>query len=83
MNSPIGKNLLNQLQAGGAQQNLNVKAINHLKIPLPPLEEQEKIAEILSTTDEKLETLRAKKEAFETLKKGLMQKLLSGEVRVK
>jgi type I restriction enzyme S subunit len=61
---------------------INNKHINPLKFPLPPFEEQKLIAEILSTIDEKLETLRAKKEAFETLKKGLMQKLLSGEVRV-
>lgn len=51
-------------------------------IPFPPIEEQKQIAETLSTIDEKLESLRAKKEAFETLKKGLIQKLLSGEVRV-
>jgi len=56
--------------------------LRRIKIPLPPLEEQKQIAEILSTTDEKLEVLRAKKEKFETLKKGLLQKLLSGEVRV-
>ena len=36
----------------------------------------------LSTADEKLEVLRAKKEKYKTLKKGLLQKLLSGEVRV-
>jgi len=49
---------------------------------VPPLEEQKQIADILSTADEKLEVLRAKKEKYETLKKGLLQKLLSGEVRV-
>ena len=61
---------------------INNKHINPLKFPLPPLEEQKQIAEILSTADEKLEILRAKKEKYETLKKGLLQKLLSGEVRV-
>lgn len=49
---------------------------------IPPLEEQKQIADILSTADEKLEVLRAKKEKYGTLKKGLLQKLLSGEVRV-
>lgn len=67
---------------GTTIRNLSLKAIKSTPIGLPSLEEQKQIAEILSTTDEKLETLRAKKEAFETLKKGLMQKLLSGEVRV-
>lgn len=67
---------------GSAQPQLTVKEINNLKIPLPPLQEQKQIADILSTADEKLEVLRAKKEKYETLKKGLLQKLLSGEVRV-
>jgi len=49
---------------------------------IPPLEEQKQIAKILSTADEKLEVLRVKKEKYETLKKGLLQKLLSGEIRV-
>lgn len=49
---------------------------------IPPLEEQKQIADILSTADEKLEVLRAKKEKYKILKKGLLQKLLSGEVRV-
>jgi len=56
--------------------------MRNFKIPFPPLEEQKQIADILSTADEKLEVLRAKKEKYETLKKGLLQKLLSGEVRV-
>jgi type I restriction enzyme S subunit len=77
----IQKNIQN-IAFGSAQPQLTVKEIKNFKIPIPPLEEQNQIAEILSTTDEKLETLRAKKEVFETLKKGLMQKLLSGEVRV-
>ena len=51
-------------------------------IPIPDLKEQQQISNILSTTDEKIETLRAKKESFEILKQGLMQKLLTGEVRV-
>lgn len=51
-------------------------------IPLPPLPEQQKIAEILSTVDEKIEVERRRKEKLEELKKGLMQVLLTGKVRV-
>ena len=55
----------------------------NLKIPLPrQLEEQKKIAEILSTVDKKIEILRKEKEKLENVKKGLMQKLLTGKVRV-
>ncbi len=63
--------------------NVSSEQLESIKIQLPPLPEQKQIAKILSTTDDKLDTLRAKKEKYETLKKGLMQKLLTGEVRVK
>ena len=70
------------MEAGGAQKNLNSKSLEKLNIPVPPLEEQKQIAKILSTVDKKLENLKEKKLFFEELKKGLMQKLLTGEVRV-
>ena len=62
--------------------NVGVKEFFNLRMILPCMEEQKKIAEILSTVDKKLENLKEKKESFEELKKGLMQKLLTGQVRV-
>ncbi len=60
---------------------INSSDLSDILIILPPLKEQEKIAEILTTWDEAItkqtELLRAK----ELQKKALMQKLLSGEVR--
>ncbi|WP_408956580.1 restriction endonuclease subunit S [Natroniella sp. ANB-PHB2] len=52
-----------------------------VKVPLPPLEEQKKIADILSSVDEKIQKKEEEKEKVERLKKGLMQKLLTGEKR--
>ena len=71
-----------QKKAGSTQGVINTKEIASTKILLPALEEQKQIAEILSTVDNKLENLKEKKLFFEELKKGLMQKLLTGEVRV-
>ena len=71
-----------KLSQGSTFTAVSGSDIKNLKFPLPPLKEQKQIADILSTADEKLEVLRAKKEKYETLKKGLLQKLLSGEVRV-
>ena len=52
-------------------------------MPLPPLIEQQKIVQILSTVDEKLETLKQEKAKLERIKQGLMDLLLTGKVRVK
>lgn len=62
---------------------INNKHVNPLKIPLPPLSEQQKIASILSEVDNKIEQYELKKEKLQILKKGLMQKLLTGKIRVK
>ncbi len=68
--------------SGSSQKALTIVQLKKLNLTLPPLEEQKQIAEILSTVDNKLENLKEKKLFFEELKKGLMQKLLTGEVRV-
>lgn len=50
--------------------------------PLPPLPEQQRIASILSQIDEVIEKEQAYKEKLERIKKGLMEDLLTGKVRV-
>jgi len=57
--------------------------LKSFKIPLPPLEEQKKIAEILSKWDRVIELKKAKKEKLERMKKKVMELLLTGKVRVK
>jgi len=61
---------------------INNKHINPYKIPLPPLKEQKKIAEILSQWDEAIETTQNLIEKLKLRKKGLMQELLSGKKRL-
>ncbi|WP_053978175.1 restriction endonuclease subunit S [Mangrovimonas xylaniphaga] len=68
---------------GSTMLHVTKGGMEKLLIQLPPLEEQQKIAEILSTVDDKLEVLEEKKTSFQDLKKGLMQQLLTGKVRVK
>lgn len=53
------------------------------RIPVPPLAEQQRIAEILATIEEKTNALQSKQSGYQALKRGLMQKLLTGEWRVK
>ena len=69
--------------SGIGRNGLNLEHIGNIVISCPPLIEQEKIAEIISTIDNKLLLLGHKKERLERLKKGLMGDLLTGKVRVK
>ena len=54
-----------------------------LLVPLPSLSEQEQIADVLAAIDRKLRSLFSKREHVQNLKRGLMQKLLTGEWRVR
>jgi type I restriction enzyme S subunit len=63
--------------------SLNLAIIKGFLLPLPPLPEQEKIAEILSTVDEKIEIERKRREKLERIKKSLMDLLLTGKIRVR
>lgn len=61
---------------------LETDELKNLDILLPPLPEQEKIAEILGTWDTAIEKLSALIEQKKQLKKGLMQRLLTGKQRL-
>jgi len=63
-------------------KNINYETLKPLQIPNPPLKEQQKIATILSNVDSKIQSQTQYKEKLEKLKKSLMQKLLTGQVRV-
>lgn len=54
-----------------------------VKIPLPPVEEQEQIAAVLTTARREIDLLKQQAEACRRQKRGLMQKLLSGQWRVR
>jgi type I restriction enzyme S subunit len=67
----------NSATHGGVFTNLTTTIIKEFQIPLPPLPEQQKIAKILSTIDAKLNNISDQITATQTLKKGLMQQLLT------
>jgi len=72
-----------RLKHGATNININAENIKSIKIPLPPLLEQQEIVEILSIVDRKLELERKEKAKVERVKRGLMDLLLAGKVRVK
>ena len=61
---------------------INNKHIIPYKICLPPMEEQRKIAEILGMWDEAIEKQSRLIEKLELRKRGLMQRLLAGRMRI-
>jgi len=77
------KNSLVQIGQGSTFEAINKNVLLELKFPCPPMPEQKKIAEILSSVDEEIEKETANKEKLEWMKKGLMQVLLTGKKRVK
>lgn len=69
---------------GVSQTNINPTNLQKFfQVPVPPLPEQQKIAEVLQTCNRGIDTLRQSLDKLKTQKKGLMQKLLTGQVRVK
>jgi len=66
-----------QKAQGSTLKNINLPLLKNLLIPLPPLPEQKKIAEILRTVDEAIDKVEEAIERTERLKKGLMQELLT------
>jgi type I restriction enzyme S subunit len=70
------------LGSGTTFQEITKSNLKNLPIPLPPLSEQKRIAEILSQIDQAIEKEEKYKQKLERLKKGLMEDLLTGKVRV-
>ena len=67
--------------SGGAQPSLNRNFIYPIPLPIPPIPEQRKIADILSTWDRAIETTEALLATARTQKRALMQSLLTGKRR--
>ncbi|NLD08493.1 MAG: hypothetical protein GX667_02770 [Xanthomonadaceae bacterium] len=75
------QNLLERWSQGGTMGVLNASIVSDLPLLIPPLAEQEKIAEILSTWDHAIEQTERLKANAETHKQALMQQLLTGKKR--
>lgn len=71
------------LSQGSTFESINSDDIKQLKIELPGMAEQNKIASILSNADQEIELLQQKLNHLKQEKKALMQQLLTGKRRVK
>jgi type I restriction enzyme S subunit len=77
------KNSFMERASGSTFFEISPKQVKSVLIPLPPtLAEQEKIAEVLSDMDSEIEKLEGKLDKYKNIKQGMMQKLLTGAVRL-
>ncbi|MDD4036104.1 MAG: restriction endonuclease subunit S [Bacilli bacterium] len=71
-----------ELRVGSGLPNIQLKELKKFLIKLPSTPEQQAIANILSTADKEIELLNEEIDMLKEQKKGLMQLLLTGIVRV-
>ena len=75
--------ILKSESQGSTIKGITKRQLADIKIPLPPLPEQKVIASLLEKAQEEIDLLKQLAEQYRTQKRGLMQKLLTGEWRVK
>ena len=81
LQSNIIQSIIEAEKTKSAQPKLALTRIKEFLIPVPSDREQVKIASILMEIDERINVYENKKNKLEMLKKGLMQKLLTGKIR--
>jgi len=70
------------LTNSSSQGNIGMGDIEKLALKLPPVSEQEAIAEVLTDMDAELAALEQRREKTRSVKQGMMQELLTGRTRL-
>ncbi|MED1285735.1 restriction endonuclease subunit S [Bacillus mycoides] len=83
LNSDFMRKKYELIKTGLAYPQLSLKQIQDIVIPIPSIEEQQKIVNILSGLEKKIKVEQLSLTQLRNLKRGLMQSLLTGKVRVK
>lgn len=68
---------------GSTVKSLRLPMFQKMKLVVPCLDEQKKIAKVLTIADQEIDTLQKKLDCLKQEKKALMQQLLTGKRRVK
>ncbi|MFL0250644.1 restriction endonuclease subunit S [Clostridium neuense] len=83
LNSDYNLKRVVQFEQGSTRKRISRINLEKLMIPIPKIEEQKQISSIISSVDDQISQYESKKGKLQELKKGLMQKLLTGKIRVK
>lgn len=81
LDAPHTQKRIDRATVGSTRREFSIHAVRKFSIPLPPLSEQRKIADIISTWDRAIETTEALLASARTQKRALMQTLLTGKRR--
>jgi type I restriction enzyme S subunit len=76
------KNQILTYGTGSTFKAITKEILENFKIPLPSLPEQQEIAEILQTIDQKIEIEKKKKELYEELFKTMLNKIMSQQIDI-
>ncbi|MDA8866267.1 restriction endonuclease subunit S [Porticoccaceae bacterium] len=82
LNDNIRRRMLRKLGQGSSVIHIYSSGLQEVLVSLPPLSEQKKIASILISMGEAIEEKLEESRKLQSLKKSLMQDLLTGKVRV-
>ena len=82
MNSDKGIAEIEQLKAGGGKSNLNVGELIQYRIALPQISEQQQVVKVLNNANLATRQYEPLLQKLESIKQGLMQDLLTGEVSI-
>ena len=83
LRSKYGQRQIDISQAGGGREGLNFEAIKGFSIPVMSNNEQQKIADFLTSVDRKISQLTEKHLLLKEYKKGAMQQIFSQQIRFK
>ena len=79
----VRQSLASKMEGTTGRQRLPKEVLLNTLIPLPPLEEQQKIAQILQSIDQRIEKEEKYKNALQNLFKSLLHNLMTGKIRVR
>lgn len=83
MSSNEAKQRIARSTQGSVRDSVGFDSLCRFPFKLPPMDEQQKIAYVLSTADQEITALQKKLDVLKLEKKALMQQLLTGKRRVK
>jgi type I restriction enzyme S subunit len=83
LKSSIARKEITTKSGGSTRYNVGQDILSSIKLPFPNILEQQKIANFLTSIDNRIQTLEKKKTLLAQYKKGVMQKIFSQEIRFK